>query len=455
MATELNLTQEEYVKLRNQGVSKEDILKQHSSSGFVQTALNVGTGITNFLGGQKVAETFGAEIARARAKTQEEKDIISRDAPTVGETIGSGIQLGANLIPVGRIVGAATKLLGRGLGAGAAKVAGSVLTGAGLGYTFDVGRNLEQGATGTEAFKPGAGTAFGVSIPLLGGIVGLAAGKGASAASRKLEEINLRMTPVEKQNLQRKGQDIARYLSQKKIFGTPQSRYNKVNALYDKMEVGVRKVIEKANVNFSKTKLMQEINQLPDSFQNDPELQNEARNIASALVKNLQSRKEIAISGVVVQELKRNYMKRAFAKNATDVVSDTRLAIGGYFKGLLDDAIPSLKPMNKEYGLLIAANRALQKATTRSQVGLVGKLAGSAGGAMIGGAVGGPVGAAVGLTAGPQVGGLLAGTATRSALGAGLQSVSNLKRQLEKLTVDQSGNVSLKAVLNIVEKLRE
>lgn len=468
---ELDITQEEYVNLRGQGLSKDDILNKYSrkSASLGQKVLNVGSAVTNFLGGKKVAETFGAEIARARAGSQEEKNIISAGAPTVGETAGSAIQLAANILPTAGLAGKATGLAGRALGigniargttslapvrAGVAKAVGTIAPGVGLGYSLDVGRNLEKGATGAEALEPGAGAVTGGVLSALGGIIGYSVGK-AGSASRRLEEINLRLTPTEKQNLQRKGQDIAKYLSKKKVVGSPEARYAKVNALYDQMEVRVGNEIKNAGIKFSKNKLINELQQIPDSFRNDPELQKEAVSVISSLIKNLKNRKESFIPGEVVQELKRNYMKRAFAKNATDVISDTRLAIGGYLKGRLDDYIPKLKGMNKEYGLLIASNRALQKATTRSQIGLVGKLAGGAVGASIGGVIGNGVGAGVGAALGPQFGGLIAGTQVRSRLGAGLQNVQKMKSAIDKLPVDKAGNISLKAVLNIVEKFRE
>lgn len=467
---DLDITQEEYVNLRGQGLSKEDIVNKYSKQqvSLGQRAMDVGSAVTNFLGGKKVAETFGAEIARARAGTQEEKNTISAGAPTIGETAGSAFQLAANILPATGIASKATGLAGRALGignvvrgttslapirAGVARAIGTVAPGASLGYALDVGRNLEQGATGAEALKPGVGTVTGGVMSGLSGIIGYSVGK-AGAASRKLEEISLRLTPTERQNLQRKGQDIAKYLSEKKIVGSPEARYAKVNTLYDQMETRVGNEIKNAGIKFSKTKLINELQQIPDSFKNDPELQNEAQTAISALIKNLKNRKESFIPGEIVQELKRNYMKRAFAKNATDVISDTRLAIGGYLKGRLDDYVPKLKGMNKEYGLLIASNRALQKAISRPQIGLVGKLVGGAVGASVGGVIGGPVGVGLGAAIGPQFGRVVAGTQVRSRLGAGLQGVSNMKSAIDKLPV-KAGNISLKAVLDIVEKFRE
>lgn len=453
MTTQLNITQDEYVRLRNQGLSKDQIIQQYSGQdkGPGQSVLDVASGVTNFLGGKQVAETFGSEIARLTAKTPDARANIEANYPGVRETIGSGLQLGANLLPVGRIAsGLSTGVRAAGLTKGAGLL-GKIGAGAATGATFDIGRNLQEGG------QPGigVGTVAGASLPVLGKIVGLTTGKGASMLSRKLEEVNLRLTPVEKQNLAKKGQDIASYLATKKVVGTPAQRYAQVNNLYNQMETKVSDIINRSGTNYQKTKLIQEIQDLPTAFQNDPELQSEARTIINALVKNLQSRQSSTISGDVVQQLKRNYFKRAFAKNATDVVSDTRLAIGGYFKKLLDDAIPQLKPLNREYGYLIASNRALQKAATRSEIGLVGKIAGGAAGAAVGGSLGGGIGAGIGAAVGPQFGKVVAGTLPRSAAGATLQGISRLSNQISKLPLDAGGNVPLKAVLDIIEKFRD
>lgn len=42
--------------------------------------------------------------------------------------------------------------------------------GAGTGYAYDVANNLQEGKTGTEALKPGMGTAVGASVPALVGL---------------------------------------------------------------------------------------------------------------------------------------------------------------------------------------------------------------------------------------------------------------------------------------------
>lgn len=121
-----------------------------------QKVLDVGTGVSNFFGGKAVADTFGSEIAKI-GKPQQQKDIISRDQPGIKETVGSGIQLGANLIP-----GAAE----------GAPLAGKLLAGIGTGYAFDVGSNLQdKNKSVGKSLEPGVGTALGAGVPLVGAAV--------------------------------------------------------------------------------------------------------------------------------------------------------------------------------------------------------------------------------------------------------------------------------------------
>lgn len=116
-----------------------------------QKVLDVGTGISNFFGGKGVADTYGATIAKI-GKTQQEKDIISSQQPTVKQTVGSGLQLGANLIP----------------GAGEVGLAGKVALGVGTGYAMDVGSKLQNNEK--NALTPGVGTVIGGGLPLVGAV---------------------------------------------------------------------------------------------------------------------------------------------------------------------------------------------------------------------------------------------------------------------------------------------
>lgn len=479
MAT-LRITQQEYENLRNSGMSKEQILSKYSSDspGILTRAAEA---VTNFVGARGIAEQFGADIARTGLLNQGNVQAANQvEYPSMRKVVGSAIQTGANFIP--------------GLGAGASLPA-KILTGAATGYVYDVGANLQLERKGADAFKPGIGTVAGGALPIIGAVVGWASKGATQWGARKLEEINLRLTPTERQNLVRQGKDIAEYLAQKKVIGTPAQRYAKVGNLYNQMENRVQDVIKKSgatfvdnagtisqpasdfvldlskgtkNVNagkivgsgiprvsmvtFPKNDVLADLSRIPDSFLDDPEAAAEAARMVENLQKYIQTNYADDVEAITINNLKRNYMNRAFAKNATDVVSDTRLAVGATFNKMLRDNIPDLEPLNKEYGYIIASRRAMQKALTRPQIGLTGKLIGIASGSFLGNAIGGPVGAAGGAAIGPTVGKVVAGTPVRSTVGAGLQILSD---SIKKLPTDRLGNVSHKAVLNLLEGLKQ
>lgn len=117
-----------------------------------QKVLNAGTAVTNFLGGKAIADTFGAEIAKV-GKSDQEKEFIAQEQPTVKETIGSGIQFGANFIP------------GAGVGGGLARKAA---IGAATGQLIDTGADLQQGDSIGESLKPGVDAAVGAGLPVVG-----------------------------------------------------------------------------------------------------------------------------------------------------------------------------------------------------------------------------------------------------------------------------------------------
>jgi hypothetical protein len=406
-----------------------NVTKPKTSLG--QKVLNAGTAVTNFLGGKAVQETFGAEIAKI-GKPQEQKDLITQ--PTLKETSGSALQLGANFIP--------------GAGAGSS-LATKVGVGALTGYAFDVGSSLQDKESVGKAFIPGAGTLVAGALPILGKITGISgASKNLKNASNKLEEFNLRLTPVDKQNLGKQGKDIITYLADKKIVGSPATRYSKVKNLYDDMEKTVQGVIKEHPSLYKKTDVLESIKDVPNLFADDPAGYDEAVNATNKIVKFIQEKSPDDIPATLLNTYKRSIFNRAYSKNNADVVNETYHAIGSAFKNKLDTTIPELQKLNKEYSNIITAKKILYKAQSRPQVGLVGKAVGTAASAAIGGALGGPVGAAAGTVVGPLAGQIFAGTATRSALGA---TARTLSEAISKLPTDTAGNVSKKALLNLVE----
>lgn len=168
-------TREEYIALRKQGLSPEQIQQQASKP--KQTFMQSAGGIADAVfGGGKVGEWIGTEAARGtfgkgvqrfttgQEMTKEDESNVS-DGPTGGQIVGSALRSASLFTPVGKIASMATPTLGR--------VGANVLGGAVAGYASDVGRNLEERE---NALAPGLGTALGGGIPLVqAGIRGVGA----------------------------------------------------------------------------------------------------------------------------------------------------------------------------------------------------------------------------------------------------------------------------------------
>lgn len=204
------LTPEEFEALYGQGASatvntnnKPEARKNvslFSSEGAVGRAAR---GVTDFFSLGAVADTFGAEIAKKRTDDPAQKDIISKDQPTVRQTAASGLK------------GAATFLPGPAVGASIGKLAAY---GAGAGYLFDIGQNVEDGKDLPGALVPGAG----VPIGAVGGMTGPIAGKGAQMAGKGAQALSDFVTnsPVVKGGLQdaiELGERVPRFISRRNI----------------------------------------------------------------------------------------------------------------------------------------------------------------------------------------------------------------------------------------------
>lgn len=114
--------------------------------------------ITGFLGLDRATETFGDAIARTRlgakmtgADVETNKEFI--EALTGKELAGAVLQTGA--VTAGTALGGPASMLGK------------VALGAGLGYGYDVGGDLQKGSSLTETLTPGLGTIVGAAAPVV------------------------------------------------------------------------------------------------------------------------------------------------------------------------------------------------------------------------------------------------------------------------------------------------
>lgn len=431
-------------------MTREEYLKEYGVEPFSNTTLpkemttppkNIFEKTGEFFGISNIAKHEAAQITRlsgilpgqageaGRQFNQlYEQDREATGAPSDREVLGSAINLGTLLAPGGFAKSSIPK---------------KVLMGATTGYGLDVGTNLQNKEKPlTEAFKPGVGTVVSGLLPLIGPIFG-------NLSPKKLEEINLRITPGEKQAMAKQGKDIADFLSKKKVVGTPEVRYQKVSQIYDNLENQIGQLVKEAKVKFSKNDVLKEISKVPDQFGDDIVGYDEAVKATQKVMKFIQSKAPKIIDGELLNTYKRNIYKRAYSRNNTDVVNEAFHSVGSMFKDILDKNVPGLNAINKEYGNVILARKILFKAMSRAQIGLTGKILGTAVGAGVGGAAGGGIGAGVGAVVGEKFAEKAVGTATRSAVGSGIQTL------IEKIPVDKMGNmqISKKALIRLLQEL--
>lgn len=426
------MTQEEYEKKYGVKPFESSTLPKEEKRSIVQK-------IGGFLGVEKFAQGIGQA---AFGLTKEKKDLDKmlaegKVSPEEYERITTGGLSDREV--VGSAINTAT-LFAPGAARGAS-MARKVVAGAATGYGLDVGSKLQNKDIPTEStLSPGIGTVVGATLPLIGAVVG-------KVSPKRLEEINLRMTPTEKQLMAKQGKDIPKFLAEKKIVGTPEVRYTKVKKMYDSLETKVNNLIEDSGVKFSKNSVLERVRAIPEQFSDDIAGYDEATRTTNKVLEFLQSKSPIEVDGKLLNTYKRGLFDRAYSRNNTDVVNETYHAVASVFKDMLDEAVPTLKKVNQEYGNVILARKILFKAMSRPQIGLVGKSLGAAAGAGVGATMGGGLGFGLGAIAGEKTAEHFLGTATRSTVGAGIQTL------MDKIPSDKMGNlqVTKKALIRLLQ----
>lgn len=281
------------------------------------------------------------------------------------------------------------------------------------------------------------------SLPFVGKIIGKNLGleKITSKLARNMEAQNMKLSPLQREELNKRGEDIVGYLTKKKIIGNPIQRYKKIDVLYNKMEERVQKTLTKSGVSYPKEKLVQIIDDVPVRYStqfDNPEVYEKLVKLSDQLKKYVQTNFKGEIPIEKVNQFKRTYYKNAFNKAGDKVVNDARLALGdSLYQDVLQN-VPQLKSINKDYGKVILARKILGKAVGRNQLGLIGNIVSTAAGSMAGASMGGPLGGAAGAVVGPKIAKVVAGTKARSIVGASSQK---LTEYLKTLQPDKAGNL--------------
>ena len=162
MATKLNITRNQYENLRNQGLSKNEILgfgtKELKPTDFLDKTADV---FDTIFGGGVIGEAIGTGLARSglTGLTEEERQFVG-EGPTKKQIAGDVLRTAALFTPVGRIGGATSRLarpllglgkigkrttsVGTGIRETTSRIAGISAGGGIAGAGFDVGEGLRR-----------------------------------------------------------------------------------------------------------------------------------------------------------------------------------------------------------------------------------------------------------------------------------------------------------------------
>ncbi len=348
------------------------------------------------------------------------------------ETIGfSGEQLAELFLPIPG--GAKAKLLGTAVDKAPilARAAGMLKAAGGEAANLAARVGLQTGGDPGETAK--AAVLGGISVPF-GRAIEKMAGVALPKIARKLEEYNLRLTPVQRSNLGAKVGQVSDWLSKNKITGNPQQRLDKVTKVYQDTEKVFQDFLAKEakDVRVPRQKLLDEIEGLKQNFTNDRDSLAIDRQI-DEIKMLLETKFDEAIDLSRLNKLKRTTMEGAFNDAGTKVRDDVEFALGDVLKRNIEEAAAGLKvagkdvaDFNREYGTVINARKLLKTAVGRPEIGAIGRIISTLVGASVGGAVAGPAGGVVGTMIGQNVGKAVAGTAVRSNAASMLQGLSGI-----------------------------
>lgn len=415
---------------------------QEFSTGFVKSGLgfarNVAGGLQDVgqrvLAGvtpnktyQDIKQTTGIKsISDTTKEGREVKQILEPEgtAQKLGAFIGEVAQFA---IPAGRVA-KATKGLGK-----ATQIGGQVAS--------DVGVAGIQTGSVDEAKKVGIASGILTTVPVLGKLISPTAAKGLTNVAKKIEEINLRLTPPQKLALERQSNDIVGFLTKNKIVGSPKQRYQKALNLVDSFEDTIQTKLKQSGKEYTKDEIITAVKNIPEEYLQtveNPDVYKQMTKGVDDFIDFINKQKGETIPATRINQFKRNYAKNARNKAGDVVLNESREAISDGLYGILQKDIKELKPINREYAKALIGTKLLGKAVGRNELGLIGNLIGIASGTTVGGAIGGPVGGAVGAAVAPQVGKTLIGTQTRSRVGAGLQKLSEY---LQNPKTDINGDI--------------
>lgn len=410
----------------------------------VKTASDVGQGILKGMASTfKGASSLGEQALRGVARTvlpesAETRFGINQNQPTSAEQVipkemteaeGTAQKVGKTVEQIGELFIPIPALKGVGVGKGL------VNTG-----KFAVKEGVEL--AGKRAVQTG-GDEKEVRNALLGGALGGAVGKvllepviniTSKALSKGLERLNLRLTPVQKQNLGKTVDDVVEVVQKNKIMGSPERRLEVVNDLYHKQEETLQKFLSSPEAKartVSRENVIQQLEGLKQKYQFDRDVLAIEKQIDSVI----DTFKTKWVDDMPLDQLnrfKRTTYENAYNKAGDKVLDGVEHDIGDVIRLNIENSSKGLRlnnqemgVFNQEYGKIINARKLLKIASTRKEIGFIGKLLVTAIAGSLGSTTGG-VGAVLGMMAAQPVANVVAGTAARSLISQGLLQIAKL-----------------------------
>ncbi len=262
-----------------------------------------------------------------------------------------------------------------------------------------------------------------------GGLVSKASATAFPWVAKTIEKSNLRLTGTMKRELGAKVDEITNFLAEKKLIGTPQQRFDKATALYEKAEGALDQFFGQMakGSGVKKSQVINSLNSLKAKFKNERDSAVINKQIDSA-VKAIKQNQGDIIPYKNLNEFKRSTYRNAYNRAGEKVLDDVEHAIGDVVRGQMETGLKGLKvegqaieEFNRQYGLLIQGRKLVKASIGRPELSpITERLLAS----LIGGAVGGLPGAGAGLAFGKAAFEALPITAARSALGAGLSKAA-------------------------------
>lgn len=268
-------------------------------------------------------------------------------------------------------------------------------------------------------------------------VISPVAAKAFPALSNWLQKSSLRLTPTMKEKLGTKLDDVVGYLNQKKVVGTPTSRFAKVEKIVEDTEAKLQSFLSgpAKKVTVDKKTLVSDLNKIKAKYKGDRDSGAIARQIDEA-IKNIDADFGSKITLAELNKFKRSTYKNAYNRAGDKVLDfvehdigdvarrtmEKKLDAAAKGKGITIDGV-KLGDFNREYGTALTAMKLLKTASTRPQTGFIQRLVSSVIGAQAGSLMG-PVGSYMGASIAPAVSEAIGGGLMRSGAAAALQGAS-------------------------------